>query len=115
MRTSDLINIGLFTAVVVLSLYALRDRLRASISTEGFANPTITINTPLMQVPDKPTDADAVLAHKTLIQYTSQNLENGVRFLTAIGQQFFEPPFALRTDINPATLMNNYINPLQKI
>jgi hypothetical protein len=126
MRTSELISIGLFTAAVVLSVYALRDRLRASISTEGFANPspfggqrtqptTITINTPMDQVPDKPTDADAVLAHKTLLVYTSQNLEHGVRFLTAIGEQFFEPPFAIRTDINPATLMNNYINPLQKI
>ena len=116
MRTSELISIGLFTAALVLSVYALRDRLRASISTEGFENPTtVTINTPIDQVPDKPTDADATLAHKTLLVYTSQNLENGIRFLTAIGEQFFEPPFAIRTDINPATLMNNYINPLQKI
>ena len=116
MRTSELISIGLFTVAVVLSVYVLRDRLSASVHTEGFANPTtITINTPTMQVPDKPTDADAVLAHKTLLVYTSQNLEKGIRFLTAIGEQFFEPPFAIRTDIDPATLMNNYISPLQKI
>ena len=115
MLASQLVSIGLFTAAVVLTLYAISDRLK-SMRSEGFENPpTIVVNTPLIQIPDNPTDAEAVAAHQTLLRYTSQNLENGLRFMMAIGQQFFEPPFALRTDFNPATLLNNYISPLQKV
>jgi len=113
MKISQLMSIGLFTIAVVLSMYAVRDRMR-SYNTEGFENPVV-VNTPLIEIPDNPTDDQAVAAHKTLLTYTSQNLENGVRFMNAIGTQFFEPPFAIRTDFDPKTLMNNYISPLQKI
>jgi hypothetical protein len=115
MRISQLVSIGLFTAAVVLTLYAVSDRMKAARS-EGFDNPppTVVVNTSVIQIPETPTDAEAVAAHKTLLRYTSQNLENGLRFMTAIGKEFFEPPFALRTDIDPATLLNNYISPLQK-
>ena len=115
MYVSQLVSIGLFTAAVVLTLYSISDRLKTSYS-EGFTNPpTIVVNTPLIQIPENPTDAEAVAAHQTLLRYTSQNLENGLRFMMAIGNQFFEPPFALRTDLDPSTLLNNYISPLQKV
>jgi hypothetical protein len=118
MYVSQLVSIGLFTAAVVLTLYSISDRMKASRS-EGFENPpsvpTIVVNTALIQIPENPTDAEAVAAHQTLLRYTSQNLENGLRFMMAIGNQFFEPPFALRTDLDPSTLLNNYISPLQKV
>ena len=118
MRVSQLVSIGLCTAALVLTLYAINDRMKAA-RLEGFDNPpttpTIVVNTALIQIPENPTDAEAVAAHQTLLRYTSQNLENGLRFMMAIGKQFFEPPFALRTDLNPATLLNNYISPLQKV
>jgi len=119
MHASKLISIGVFTAAVVLTIYAWMDRIRYSsrYMTEAFENPsdplTVPVSTPLAEIPENPTDDQAIAAHKTLLRYTSQNLEKGIRFMMAIGKTFFEPPVAIRTDINPATLANNYVNPLQ--
>jgi len=119
MRASQLISIGLFTAAVVLTLYAWNDRIRNArgLLTEAFDNPVDPLALPKpsqsITIPDTPTDADAVAAHKILLLYTTQNLEKGLRFIKAIGRQFFEPPFSIRTDINPLTLTNNYVSPLQ--
>jgi hypothetical protein len=118
MRASQLISIGVFTAAVVLTLYAWSDRIRSANGVkEGFDNPLDPLALPKpaesITVPDTPTDADAVVAHKILLLYTTQNLEKGLRFIKAIGRQFFEPPFSIRTDINPLTLTNNYMSPLQ--
>ena len=120
MRATQLISIGLFTAAVVLTVYAWSDRVRHS--TEGFQNqssnplnlPTSSEPVPAM-VPQNPTDADAIAAHKLLLKYTSQNLAKGLRFMMAIGHMFFKDPITLRTDIDPANLMNNYVSPLQVV
>jgi hypothetical protein len=64
-------------------------------------------------VSENPTDQDAINAHKTLLIYTSQNVAKGLRFIKSIGKNFFVEPITLRTDIDPASLMNNYVSPLQ--
>lgn len=123
MHTTQLISIGLFTAAVVLTIYAWMDRVRYSkryfTTPEGFQNPSdpLALPEPVAGVPalvsQDPTDAEAVAAHRTLIQYTSNNVAKGLRFMTSIGKTFFKQPVTLRTDIDPATLMNNYVSPLQ--
>jgi len=124
MHATQLISIGLFTAAVVLTVYAWMDRVRYSNryykSTENFQNPpnplaVATPDTVNVSLPKEPTNADAVAAHRTLLTYTSKNVANGLRFIKAIGDTFFVQPAVLRTDINPATLMNNYVSPLQKV
>ena len=122
MHATHLISIGLFTAAVVLTIYAWMDRVRYSQryfkTTESFANPDpLALPEPVGGVPalvsQDPSDAEALAAHKTLIMYTSKNVAKGLRFMTSIGKTFFEQPVKIRTDINPATLMNNYVSPLQ--
>jgi hypothetical protein len=121
MHASQLISIGLFTAAVVLTIYAWTDRIKHSsrYMTEAFDNPSDPLVAPTAKsiyepvVPENPTDTDAIVAHKTLLRYTSQNLQNGLRFMLAISKQFFVQPANLRTDLNPSTLMNNYMSPLQ--
>jgi len=125
MRAIQLISIGLFTAAVVLTIYAWLDRIRYSGRYghhEGFDNPADPLDVPSVpkaildaSPPANPTDADAVKAHKTLLIYTSQNVANGIRFMKDLGDRFFVPPAEIRTDFNPATLMNNYVSPLQKV
>lgn len=127
MRAIQLISIGLFTAAVVLTIYAWLDRIRYSkrygAKHEGFDNPTddplavASVPKAILDAnpPDNPTNADAVKAHKTLLIYTSQNVANGIRFMKDFGDRFFVQPAEIRTDFNPATLMNNYVSPLQKV
>lgn len=131
MKTAHLISIGLFTAAIVLTIYAWLDRIRYSkrynnnnknVHEEGFENPADPLavaNIPESILnaspPTNPTDADAVKAHKTLLIYTSQNVANGIRFMTDLGNRFFVQPTTIRTDFSPATLMNNYVSPLQKV
>ena len=122
MHASHLISIGLFTAAVVLTIYAWMDRVRYSNRyykpTEGFQNNPLEIPTPdtiPVSLPKNPTDADAIAAHKTLLTYTSQNVAKGIRFMKAIGNTFFVQPVTIMTDFNPATLMNNYVSPLQAV
>ena len=123
MHATHLISIGLFTAAVVLTIYAWMDRVRYSQryfkTTESFANPEdpLSLPEPVGGMPalvsNDPSDAEALAAHRTLIMYTSKNVAKGLRFMKSIGKTFFEQPVTLRTDINPATLMNNYMSPLQ--
>jgi hypothetical protein len=120
MHATQLISIGLFTAAVVLTVYAWSDRVRHS--NEGFQNQTSNpLSLPIPSepipalVPQNPTDADAIAAYKLLLKYTSQNLAKGLRFMTAFGRIFFKEPINLRTDIDPANLMNNYVSPLQVV
>ena len=125
MRTSQLISIGLFTAAVVLTIYAWMDRARYSNRyfkpVEAFDNPTnplatdIPTNLVTVNQPANPTDADAIAAHKTLLKYTNQNVANGLRFMKSIGKDFFVQPVTLRTDIDPSSLVNNYVSPLQTV
>lgn len=125
MRTSQLISIGLFTAAVVLTIYAWMDRARYSNRyfkpVEAFDNPTnplatdIPTNSLTVCQPANPTDADAIAAHKTLLKYTNQNVANGLRFMKSIGKDFFVQPVTLRTDIDPSSLVNNYVSPLQTV
>lgn len=123
MHATHLISIGLFTAAVVLTIYAWMDRVRYSRryfkTTESFENPAdpLSLPEPVGGVPgfvsQDPSDAEALAAHRTLIMYTSKNVAKGLRFMTSIGKTFFEQPVKIRTDIDPATLMNNYVSPLQ--
>lgn len=125
MHVIQLISIGLFTAAVVLTIYAWMDRVRYSQryfkTTETFQNQSdpLAVPEPIGDVPafvnQNPTDADAIAAHKLLLKYTSQNVPNGLRFMKSIGKTFFEQPIDLRTDIDPANLMNNYVSPLQVV
>ena len=121
MHATQLISIGLFTAAVVLTLYAWNDRIRYSSryskTTESFQNPPNPLSVPPItmapMVSQNPTDQDAINAHRTLLTYTSQNVAKGLRFMKSIGKNFFVEPVTLRTDIDPASLMNNYVSPLQ--
>jgi hypothetical protein len=125
MHVIQLISIGLFTAAVVLTIYAWMDRVRYSNryfkTTETFANPPdpLAVSEPIGTVPalvsQNPTNADAIAAHRLLLQYTSKNVANGLRFIKSIGNTFFKQPLDLRTDIDPANLMNNYVSPLQVV
>jgi len=121
MHATQLISIGLFTGAVILTLYAWNDRIRYSSryskATESFQNPPNPLSVPPLvlapMVSENPTDQDAINAHKTLLIYTSQNVAKGLRFIKSIGKNFFVEPITLRTDIDPASLMNNYVSPLQ--
>jgi len=122
MHVSQLVSIGLFTAAVVLTIYAWMDRIRYSKRyykpVEGFESNPLDIPTPdtvPVMEPANPSDADAIAAHRTLLKYTSANVAKGLRFVKAIGNTFFVQPATIRTDINPATLLNNYISPLQAV
>jgi len=124
MHATQLISIGLFTGAVVLTIYAWMDRVRYSKryfkGVESFANPPNPLSIPNVDVspipfPSDPTDADALAAYKTLLTYTSQNVAKGLRFMKAVGNTFFVQPVQLRTDIDPANLMNNYVSPLQVV
>jgi len=122
MHASQLISIGLFTAAVVLTIYAWMDRIRYSKRyykpVEGFETNPLEIPSPdtvPVIEPSNPSDADAIAAHRTLLKYTSQNLAKGLRFIKAIGDTFFVQPTTIKTNFDPATLLNNYISPLQAV
>jgi len=135
MRFSHCIFAFFLTTAIVLSMYGAVDRWNAvttgavttgAVTTgaitesqqtgqpkERFENPGINQETlRALQLQQNPTDADAVQAHKTLLRYTQDNYPKGVSIILNISRQFFGPGLSVRKDLDPATLLANYTNPL---
>ena len=125
MRFSHCIFAFFLTTAIVLSMYGAVDRWNAvttgaitesqqtGVIKEQFENPGINQETlRALQLQQNPTDADAVQAHKTLLRYTQDNYPKGISIILNISRQFFGPGLSVRKDLDPATLLGNYTNPL---
>jgi len=118
MRLSHCIFAFILVVGVVLTVYSAIDRWNAArhpstaptTTRESFDNPTeAAIRSIQLQTP---TDADAVQAHKTLLNYTQHNYGKGIAIIINIAHQFYGPGLTVRKDLDPATLLANYTNPL---
>lgn len=117
MQLSQLLSIGLFTALTVLTVYGIVDRMRGTNKAlkEGFdlqvnqsdVDRLTSISEPV------PTDLDAVKAHQTLLRYIRNDFSKGIKFVMDFGKRFFGDNMALRQNLDVRTLMDNYSNPLQ--
>ena len=121
MKTEQLIAIGLFTIVAVLTWYGWMDRIshRNPIINEAFDNegPGITqadierlkaANEPV------PSDKDAVKAHETLLYYIRNDFGKGIKFVMDFGDRFYGKPLPLKKDLDTRTLLDNYRSPLDR-
>jgi len=129
MRLSHCIFAFFLTMAVVLSAYGAMDRWNSTTTEptkesgslkEAFDNQ----NTETTEKTEKteaaikalglqnPTDSDAIQAHKTLLRYTQANFSKGIAIIINIAHQFYGPGLTVRKDLDPATLMTNYTNPL---
>lgn len=123
MHPSKLISIGLFTAALVLTVYAWSDRISGGNKAmeEAFANPggdpldDAAIQSLIKGNEPEPTDADAIAAHQTLLRYIRNDFTKGVRFVIDLRNRFFGSSVELRDDLDVRRLMDNYISPLQGI
>ena len=92
---------------------AITESPQTGVIKEQFENPGINQETlRALQLQQNPTDADAVQAHKTLLRYTQDNYPKGISIILNISRQFFGPGLSVRKDLDPATLLGNYTNPL---
>ena len=131
MRLSHCIFAFFLTMAVVLSAYGAMDRWNSTTTEptkesrslkEAFDNQTektdATEKTEKTEAAIKalglqnPTDSDAIQAHKTLLRYTQANFSKGIAIIINIAHQFYGPGLTVRKDLDPATLMVNYTNPL---
>jgi hypothetical protein len=116
----------LFLPVFVMAgVFAFRGAIDRFTTAEGFA--AESPDTPLPEIPaDKlqslrdaanptPSDADAIQAHKTLLKYIQNDYKKGVYFVLNIANQFFGPGLMIRKDMDPSTILANYVNPLQGV
>ena len=122
MRVIEWLFLPIFVMAGVFAFRSAMDRWTAA---EGFASPTTDV--PTTDIPaDKlqslrdaanptPTDADAIQAHKTLLKYIQNDYKKGVYFVLNIANQFFGPGLMIRKDMDPSTILANYVNPLQGI
>ncbi len=62
-----------------------------------------------------PTDAEAVVAHQTLLRYIRNDFGKGVKFVLDMRDRFFGESVPLRKDLDVRTLMDNYQSPLQRL
>jgi hypothetical protein len=116
----------LFLPIFVMAgVFAFRSGIDRWTTAEGFASPTPDM--PITDIPaDKlqslrdaanptPSDDDAIQAHKTLLKYIQNDYKKGVYFVLNIANQFFGPGLMIRKDMDPSTILANYVNPLQGI
>ena len=116
----------LFLPIFVMAgVFAFRSGIDRWTTTEEFASPTTDV--PTTDIPaDKlqslrdaanptPSDADAIQAHKTLLKYIQNDYKKGVYFVLNIANQFFGPGLMIRKDMDPSTILANYVNPLQGV
>ena len=117
MKFGHSVFVFLATLAAVWTVYGAIDRWNSIGTTtpkESFANPSFNMETAMksMQL-QKPTDEDAIQAHKTLLRYTQQNYNKGVAIVINIAHQFYGPGLMVRKDLDPDTLLTNYKNPLE--
>lgn len=122
MKTAQLVAIGLFTMVAVLTWYGWMDRLARRnpvLNDEAFedAGPGITqadiekltkANEPV------PTEDDAIKAHQTLLYFIRNDFSKGIKFVMDFGDRFYGKPLPLKADLDPRTLLNDYRSPLDR-
>jgi hypothetical protein len=103
------------TMAVVWTVYGLIDRWNtvvvSSVSPASTEEPFSDAEGP-KDLP-RPSDSDAIQAHKTLLQYTQANPSKGTAIVAAIAQEFYGPGLTVRKDLDPEALLANYNNPLQ--
>ena len=123
MKTATLISIGVFTILLVLTVYGWMDRIRGSNAAikEGFEGdgPPISDETlkKVMELNEaKPSDDEATRAHRTLLLFIKNDFSKGVKFLEDINKRFYDGPSPrFRKDLNLSELTNNYSSPLQVV
>jgi len=118
MHLSQLVSIGLFTVALVLTVSVFSERWRGT-------NPALkeafdVQDDPLVQTIMKanepiPSDDEAVKAHQTLLRYIRNDFSKGIKFVSALRIQFFEPNTTLKSDLDVRRLLDNYISPLQAV
>jgi hypothetical protein len=108
---------------IVWTVYGAIDRWNASgtmerktTPKESFDNPPATTEAAIKALQlQNPTDADAIQAHKTLLRYTKADFKKGIAIIINIAHQFYGPGLSVRNDLDPATLLTNYTNPLEGV
>jgi hypothetical protein len=102
------------TMAVVWTAYGLLDRWNAAGLKESFSDPPIDMEAAIKKIQlQTPTDSDAIQAHKTILRYTQANANKGIAIVANLTEQFYGPGLTIRKDLDPATLLANYTNPLQ--
>ncbi len=119
MKTEQLVALGLFTIVAVLTWYGWMDRLarRNPVINEAFDNegPGITATDieRLKQANEPvPSDEEATKAHQTLLYYIRNDFGKGVKFVMDFGDRFYGKALPLKKDLDTRGIMDNYRSPL---
>lgn len=117
MKITDLVSISLFTMALVITIYAWSDRItgRNAAITEAFDTQmnAETASALADLTATKPTDLDAVNAHKVLLRYIQADWAKGILFVMDFGKRFYGDNLSLRDGLDSRHLMDNYRSPLQ--
>jgi hypothetical protein len=115
MRTKDLISIGIFTFILVLTIMSWREY--GARRTEGFED--ILDDKIIKKILDanepKITPRDADAAYQTLLRFIRNDYTTGRKFVTDFGIRFFGDQVPIREDLDVRKLMDNYHSPLQRV